>query len=169
MPKVTAYIPSSRRHSARVIGSYCGQALVANIVPCASYPLGRGSQGFRCTEASSELVNQRRADVTVGGDEGEVGIVVQMQKAEIGLAPRDQEATDRYSISVLEGEWSCSDGGTKQIMRNNLPQHRMVRASQLCSHDRLPTTHHSCSVCTAYRTASMRTPLATAARRQDSG
>jgi hypothetical protein len=76
MPKVTPYIPSSRRNAARVIGSHCGQALVANIVPCASYPLGRGSQDFRCTEASSELVNQRRVDVTVGGDEDEVGVVL---------------------------------------------------------------------------------------------
>ena len=89
MPKVTAYIPSSRRNSARVIGSHCGQALVANIVPCASHPLGRGFQGFRCTEASSELVNPRRADVTVGGDEGEAGVVVQMQKSrDWSRAPR---------------------------------------------------------------------------------
>ena len=87
------------------------------------YLLGRGSQGFRCTEASSELVNQRRADVTVGGDEGEAGVVVQMQKAEIGLAPRDQEVIDRYSISVLEDEWGCPNGSTKQVMRNKMLQH----------------------------------------------
>src|SRR5207244_1168549 len=120
---------------------------------------------FRCTAASSELVKQRRTDVTVGADEGEIGMVIQRQKAEIGLAPRDQEVIDCYSSSVLEGERGYPDGDTRQIMRNKLPQRRMVRVSQLGSHDRLPTTHHSCSVCTVYRPASMRTLLATTAPR----
>ena len=39
-------------------------------------------------------------------------MVIQRQKAEIGLAPRDQEVIDCYSSSVLEGERGYPDGDT---------------------------------------------------------
>src|SRR2546425_7765246 len=55
------------------------------------------------------------------------------RKPRLVSRPRDQEVIDCYGSSVLEGERGYPDGGTRQIMRNKLPQRRMVRVSQLYS------------------------------------
>ena len=61
------------------------------------------------SEVPPELVYQHLTHVPVGGDQGERRVAVQMQKAQIGFASRDQEIIDRDRIRALAGDGGRPD------------------------------------------------------------